>query len=229
MPGIHHLAEDGLDGAYLRAIFDTVVLKDVVARGGIRDVELLQRLIAFLLANLGQTFSAKRISDYLKSQRRALGSETIYNYLRALADCSFAHRIQRYDLLGKRLLETQEKVFVADHGFAHALLGFHPEETPHLLENIVCVEALRRGYQVRIGRQGRAEVDFVCDRAGKRIYIQVAYLLPTAEAVDQEFAPLRAIRDNHRKVVLSMDELPPAAAGGIERLNIRDFLLAADW
>ncbi|MDR1799171.1 MAG: ATP-binding protein [Bifidobacteriaceae bacterium] len=229
LPGIHELASPEQDGAYLRSVYDTVLLKDVIARGQIRDTALLERLVTFLLTNLGQTFSARRISEFLKSQRRSMGAETIHNYLKALRGACFIHEVSRYDLVGKKVLETQEKQFVADHSFANALLGFRAEELPHLLENIVCLEALRRGYQVHIGKHGAAEVDFVCDRQGQRLYVQVAYLLATGEILERELAPLRAISDNYRKVIVSLDNLPPSNTDGIERWPIQDFLLAQDW
>ena len=209
-------------------MLDSVVLRDVVTRHRIRDVPLLERLLTFVLANLGQVFSARRVSDFLKSQRRSLGAETVYNYLAALSGAALIHQVGRYDLAGKRVLETGEKVFVADHSFASAMLGPGADNLPGVLENMVFIEALRRGYRVNIGRQGSAEVYFVCASRGTRVYIQVAYLLSSSEVVEREFKPLRAIDDNHPKYVVTLDDLPAANADGIRREHLADFLLR-DW
>ncbi|MDR1513961.1 MAG: ATP-binding protein [Propionibacteriaceae bacterium] len=228
MPGVHEMADESGALVYLRDVSDGIVLKDIVARHKLRDVDLLQRLLSFIMDNLGHTLSAKSVSGFLKSQRRSLGAETVYNYLHAAVEACLIHKAERYDIKGKRQLETLEKYFLADHGFAHAWLGYRPDEMPGVLENIVYLELLRRGYTVRIGRQGAAEVDFVADRQDKRLYVQVAYLLSDPAVVDREFAPLAQIADHHRKVVLSLDTLPASSRDGIERLYLPEFLLAAD-
>ncbi|MDR1513432.1 MAG: DUF4143 domain-containing protein [Propionibacteriaceae bacterium] len=222
------MADESAALVYLRDVSDGIVLKDIVARHKLRDVDLLQRLLAFIMDNLGHTLSAKSVSGFLKSQRRSLGAETVYNSLHAAVEACLIHKADRYDIKGKRQLETLEKYFLADHGFAHAWLGYRPDEMPGVLENIVYLELLRRGYTVRIGRQGAAEVDFVADRQDKRLYVQVAYLLSDPAVVDREFAPLAQIADHHRKVVLSLDTLPASSRDGIERLYLPEFLLAAD-
>jgi len=230
MPGLTELPPDeSVRYAYLTDVFATVVLKDVVARYGIRDVDLLERLVAFTLSNLGHTFSAKRVADFLKGQRRGLGVETVYRYLRALSEAFVLNRVRRFDIKGKRFLETQEKYFVEDHGFRHALLGYRADDIPGVLENVVFAELVRRGYSVHIGTVGAAEVDFVAELRDTRLYVQVAYLLADDAVRTREFGPLAAIRDNHRKLVVSLDPIPATNHDGIERLPLADFLLTDAW
>ena len=228
MPGVHEV--EGTDAAmtYLRDVSNSILLKDVVARKKLRDVGLLERLLAFVMDNLGRPFSARRVSAFLKSQRRSLGSETVYHYLHALTDAHLVHRASRYDVKGRRLLETQEKYFLADHGFVHSWLGHRPDEVPGILENIVYLELRRRGYEVHIGKHDDLEIDFVADRAGRRLYVQVCYRL-TPTALDREFEPLDAIADNHRKIVLSLDEEPSSNRNGVERHYLPEFLLDESW
>ena len=176
-----------------------MLLKYVIASIKIRDTALLESIILYLMDNVGNTFSSKTISDFLKSQGRKLSTETVYNYLKALENAFLIHKAVRFDIKGKRLLETQEKYYLSDLG-------------------------LRRGYTVRIGTQGVAEVDFVAERADERIYIQVCYVL-TPENTDREFAPLEEIQDNYEKVVISTDTLLRINRGGIKQKNIIDFLM----
>ena len=230
LPGVHELPEnEEVIRTYTKDVFYSILLKDVVSRHNIRNTELLDRIVRFLFDNLGHIFSAKSIADFLKSQRRSLGIETVYNYLSALEDAHLIHKVSRYDIIGKRHLETLEKYFIADHGIKHALLGFNIKETPGLLENIVFLELLRRGYSVYIGKQGNAEIDFVADKREVRRYIQVCYLLADENITNREFAPLLAVKDNHYKVVLSLDDTIATSVDGIHHINIADFLLDLSW
>jgi predicted AAA+ superfamily ATPase len=229
MPGVHEISGEASALTYLRDVLDGIVLKDVVARHRIRDLDLLQRLVAHLMDGIGRVVSPKRVSDFLKSQRRSLGTETIYNYLSALGKACLILTAPRHDIKGRRNLETLEKYFLIDHGFIHALLGFRADETPGLLENTVFLELKRRGFDPRIDKWNGKEIDFVADRPGERIYIQVCYLLASPEIVAREFAPLEAVRDNHRKLVLSMDAGPASSRDGIERRHLPEFLLHEGW
>ena len=229
MPGIGEVPDADAAMTYLRDVSNGILFKDVVARYRLRDVDLLERLVRFVMDNLGQTFSARRVAEFMKSQRRSLGAETVYNYLHALMEACLVYKAERYDIRGRRVMETQEKYFLVDHGFAHSWLGYRPDETPGMLENIVYVELRRRGYEVHIGKQADLEVDFVAERTGQRLYVQVAYVLANATMVDREFAPLEAIQDNHRKVVLTLDEGPMSSRSGIERHYLPDFLLDQSW
>ena len=225
LPGIHQMKwEESRIMQYLYDIYYSVLLKDVIARSKIRDTELLERIVLYLMDNIGNLFSAKTISDFLKSQGRKLSTETVYNYLKALESAFLIHKAARFDIKGKRILETQEKYYLADIGLRHAVMGYRDNDIAGVLENIVFMELLRRGFSVKIGKQDAAEVDFVADRSDERLYIQVCYML-TPENADREFAPLEAIADNYEKLVLSADTLLPVNRGGIRQRNIIDFLL----
>ncbi|MDR0959392.1 MAG: ATP-binding protein [Propionibacteriaceae bacterium] len=226
LPGIHELRGDAdVQEQYLQDVLNSVLLKDVVSRFKIRDVNLLDRVLNFVVSNLGQVITGKRIADYLKSQRRNVGVETIYNYLDYLAQAFIIHKVSRYDITGKRIMETHEKYFLEDQGFATARLGYRPQEYPGLLENIVYLELIRRGYDVHIGKQGNAEVDFIATMGSEKIYVQVSYLLVSPEVVEREFKPLREVKDHFRKIVLSLDDTENyTSAEGIERINVRKFL-----
>ena len=196
LPGIHQMKwEEGRIMQYLQDIYNSVLLKDVIARNRIRDTALLEGIVLYLMDNIGTPFSAKSISDFLKSQGRKLSTETVYHYLKALENAFLIHKVRRFDIKGRRILE-----------------------------NTVYLELLRRGWNVHIGKQGVAEVDFVAGRTDERLYIQVCYVL-TPENMDREFGPLEAIPDNYEKLVLSTDTLLRINRGGIRQKNIMDFLL----
>ena len=226
LPGIHQMKwEENRIMQYLTDIYNSVLLKDVIARNAIRDTALLESIVQYLMDNVGKTFSAKTISDFLKNQGRKLSTETVYNYIKALESACLIHKAARFDIKGKRMLETQEKYYLADLGLRHAVLGYRQNDIADLLENVVYLELLRRGYTVSIGKQDVAEVDFVANKADDRMYIQVCYIL-TPENTDREFASLEAISDNYEKVVLTMDTLLGINRGGIRQRNIMEFLLS---
>ena len=225
LPGVHQMKwEQEPLMQYLTDIYNSVLLKDVIQRYKIRDTALLESIAIYLMDNIGNTFSAKTISDFLKSQGRKLSTETVYNYLKALEDAFLVHKVPRFDIKGKRLLETQEKYYLSDLGLRHAIIGYRDNDISGVLENVVYLELLRRGYSAKIGKQGAAEVDFVADKGDDRLYVQVCYVL-TDENTDREFAPLEAIADNYEKVVISTDSLMSFNRGGIKQKNILDFLL----
>lgn len=225
LPGIHQMKwEESRVMQYLYDIYNSVLLKDVIARNNIRDTALLENIVLYLFDNVGNTFSAKTISDFLKNQGRKLSSETVYNYLKALESAFLIHKVSRFDIKGKKILETQEKFYLADLGLRHAVMGYRDNDIAGILENTVYLELLRRGYSVNIGKQDVAEVDFVANRADERLYIQVCYVL-TPENTNREFSPLEAIPDNYEKLVLSTDTLLRINRGGIRQKNIVDFLL----
>lgn len=225
LPGIHQMKWDEKRiMQYLQDIYNSVLLKDVIVRNKIRDTALLESIVLYLMDNIGNTFSAKTISDFLKSQGRKLSTETVYNYLKALESAFLIHKVARFDIKGKRLLETQEKYYLSDLGLRHAVMGYRDNDIAGVLENTVFLELMRRGFSVNIGKQDVAEVDFVANRADERLYIQICYIL-TPENTEREFAPLENIRDNYEKMVLSMDTLLHINRGGIRQRNIIDFLL----
>lgn len=209
---------------YLKDIYASVVIKDIVKRNKLRDVDLLERIIAYTAANIGHTFSANSIAAYFKSERRSVAVDTIINYLKCCENAFLFYKVNRMDLEGKEILQINEKYYLADHGLRQALYGNNQRDIEMILENIVCLELLRRGYQVTIGKTGTKEIDFVCDKDGKRIYIQVCYLLASEKTVNREFGAYEDIKDNYPKYILSMDEFD-MSRDGIIHLNIRDFLL----
>ena len=213
---------------YLRDIYSSVVLKDIVKRSSIRDVDLLERIITYVMANVGHTFSARSIANYFKSEQRKVAPETILNYIRAACDAYLFYKISREDIVGKKLLSVNEKYYIVDHGLREAVYGSNTRDMDQLLENIVCMELLRRGWHVTVGKSGEREIDFIATKSDRRIYIQVTYLLATEETIAREFGALGSVRDNYPKYVLSMDEFNRSRSGILHR-NIREFLLDEEW
>lgn len=213
---------------YLRDLFNSVQLKDIVQRNKIRDVDLLERVIAYVMANVGNSFSASSLSKFLKNERRAVAPETILNYIKYCGDAYLFYQVKREDLQGKQILSTNEKYYIADHGIREAVFGGNMRDISLILENMVYLELLRRDYAVTVGRAGDKEIDFVCDKRGEKLYIQVAYLLASDETIRREFGAYDTIRDNYPKYVVSLDEFD-MGRNGIKHCNIRDFLLMSEW
>lgn len=225
LPGIHLMKwEDGGITQYLGDIYNSVILKDVIQRNNIRDTVLLESIVHYLMYNIGNIFSAKTISDFLKSQGRSLSTETVYNYIDALQNAFIASKVKRFDIKGKRILETQEKYYLTDLGLRHAVIGYRDNDISGILENIVYLELIRRGYKVHIGKQDVTDVDFVAENKEDRIYIQVCYVLHEGD-MEREFKPLESISDNYEKIVISTDSLIHFNRNGIKQKNIIDFLL----
>ena len=226
LPGIHIFNYNKEEiYQYLVDVYNSILLRDVITRNNIRDIELLERVVLYIMDNIGNIFSAKSISDFLKNQGRKLSVETIYNYLKALENAFIISKVQRYDIKGKNILETQEKYYLSDLGFRHAKLGYQSNDISGYLENIVFLELLRRKYKVNIGKQDNKEIDFVANLRDENLYLQVTYLLASLETIEREFSPLKSIKDNYPKMVLSMDSLPESNIEGIKRKRIIDFLL----
>ena len=213
---------------YLHDLFNSVQLKDIVKRNKIRDVDLLERIIAYVMANVGTTFSAASLAKFLKSEQRTVAPETILNYIKYCCDAYLFYQVKREDLQGKQILASNEKYYLADHGIREAVFGGNMKEINLTLENIVYLELLRRGYEVTVGRIGDKEIDFVCHKRNDKLYIQVAYLLASDDTIRREFGAYDNIRDNFPKYVISLDEFD-MSRNGIKHRNIRDFLLAQEW
>jgi hypothetical protein len=229
MPYLSNLRYDeAASNQYLQDLYNSVELKDIVKRNSIRDVDMLERIVAYITANIGTTFSATSVSKYLKSEERNVSSETVMNYIKACTDAFLFYQVKRQDLQGKRILTVNEKYYVADHGIREAVFGGNMRDINLVLENIVYMELLRRGYSVTVGKQGEKEIDFVCERQKEKLYVQVCYLLASGETVKREFGVYNSIRDNFPKYVVSMDELD-MSRDGIKHYNIKDFLLAKSW
>jgi len=230
--GMPFLANMGLTETdakqYLRDIYASVVIKDIMKRNSFRDVDLLDRIIMYVLANTGKTFSATSIAKYFKNEKRTVGAETILNYLKACEEVYLFTKISRFDVPGKKILSVNEKYYVADHGLREAVYGYNERDIELVLENIICLELLRRGYKVTVGRIENREIDFIGKRDSECIYIQVCYLLASQETIEREFGVLKAVSDNYPKYVLSMDELN-LSRDGIQHKNIREFITLDSW
>lgn len=217
----------GTTGArqYLDDLFWAILSKDIVRRKEIRDLDLLERIVRYAMTEIGHVFSASSIVRFLKHENRTTTAETILSYLKACEEAFLLTRVKREDLIGKHILSVDEKFYVTDLGLRRAVIGDRRgEDVDQALENVVFAEMRRRGYQVTVGRVKEKEVDFVCSRDGRRIYLQVAYLMPTAETRAREFAALASVPDQYRKVVLSMDGFD-FSRDGIEHVHLPDFLL----
>ena len=229
MPFLSQFADESdASRLYLKDIYSSVVLKDIIKRNAIRDVDLLERIIVYLMANIGRPFTGRSIARYFKSEGRGVSADTVLNYVKSCCDSYLFNRVGRENVAGKKTLSVNEKYYIADHGIREALYGNNLRDIELTLENIVCMELLRRGYHVAAGSVGEREIDFVATRGGSRIYVQVAYLLATQETAGREFGVYDAVRDNYPKYVVSMDELD-LSRNGIRHKNIRDFLLMGEY
>ena len=214
---------------YLKDIYSTIVLNDIISRYNVRDVDLLNRILRYLLSNIGQLFNANNVSNYLnKNENKAnISINTVYNYLNYFESAYLVHKVRRYDLIGKSILNRNEKYYIVDLGFRESLFGRNKGDISQTLENIVYMELLRRGYNVNVGVFKDKEIDFVCRKNGKKIYVQVTYILSNESTIKREFSSLSKIEDNYPKYVVSMDEID-LSRDGIKHMNIIDFLLTDD-
>ncbi|MCH3918341.1 MAG: ATP-binding protein [Spirochaetia bacterium] len=229
MPYLGKLSyKEGPCRQYLQDVYNSVELKDIVKRNNVRDVDLLERVIGYLSVNVGQLFSASSISKYFRSEHRTVATETILNYIRYCTDAFLFYRVRRKDISGKKILSVNDKYYLADHGIREAVYGGNMRDINMILENIVFMESLRRGYKVMVGKTGNREIDFICEKQSEKVYIQVTYLFASEDTIDREFRVFDSVRDNYPKYVVSLDELD-MSRNGIKHRNIRDFLLAEEW
>ncbi|WP_338946810.1 ATP-binding protein [Fusobacterium canifelinum] len=225
MPFLYNLAfEEEASLQYLKDIYSSIILKDITQRNKIRDTDLLERLINYLIMNVGNNFSATSISKFFKSENRKVSVETILNYIKATEEAFLIYKVSRDDLIGKKTLNVNEKYYIADHGIREAILESNQRGINQIFENIIYLELLRRGYNIKVGKVDNLEVDFVCTKGNEKIYIQVAYLLASPETIEREFSSLEKINDNYPKYVISMDEFD-MSRNGIRHINIIDFLM----
>ena len=223
LPGLLEFENQRASANYLLDMYQSILLKDIVKRYNIRDVDLLQRFMMYVMNNIGQIFSANTISKYLKSEGRNFSKETIYNYIDAAKSAFLIHSAARYNIKGKEILKTNEKYFVNDLGLRS--LYFNNElDIGQALENVVYLELRRRGYDIYVGKFGDQEVDFIVLKGDSKMYIQVAYLLVESATIEREFSVLEEITDNFPKLVISMDQVN-RSRNGIQHQNIIDFLL----
>lgn len=213
---------------YLTDVYNSVVLNDVVKRNKIRDVDLLTRIVTYMVGNIGTTFAATSIAKFLKSERRTVATDTVLNYIQYCISAYLFYQVKRQDIHGKQILSTNEKYYMADHGLREAVFGGNMRDINLALENIVYMESLRRGYTITVGKSGTKEIDFICQKQDQKVYIQVTYLLASDETIQREFGIYDSIHDNFPKYVVSMDELD-FSRNGIKHRNIKEFLLLKEW
>lgn len=226
-----HLRDYSQDEVYtiVRDIYNSTIFSDIVRRNQIRKVDQLERVVKYTFSNVGNTFSAKSISDYLKSEHRKIDNETVYSYLEKLEKAYLLHRCSRYDLQGKEILKTQEKFYLADTALRYSVLGYNPDSVASSLENVVYLELCRRGYEVNIGKTADGEVDFVAQRQGEKLYVQVTQEIRSEKTERREYDRLLEIKDNYPKYVLRTDEFAGGNYEGIKSMHVADFLLSKEY
>ena len=226
-----HLREYPLDNAYtiVRDIYNSTIFSDIVRRNQVRKVDQLERVVKFVFDNVGKTFSAKSISDYIKSEHRTIDNETVYNYLEKLESAYILHRCSRYDVRGKELLKTQEKFYLADSSFKYSVLGYNDRSVAAMLENVVCLELLRRGYEVCIGKTPNGEIDFIATRQNDKLYIQITKEIKSEKTEKREYDRLLEIGDNYPKYLLTTDDFAGGNYQGIKTMHVADFLLSNEY
>ena len=213
---------------YLRNIFNTIILKDVVERYRVRNVTILRNLVLFLADNIGSIVSAKRISEYLKSQRIEISVKVVIEYLGHLSDVMLVQRVKRRDITGRKIFEIGEKYYFNDTGIRNSLIPYRQDDLNKLFENMVYTHLITRGYSVAVGQSENKEIDFVAEKHGNKAYFQVAYLIAEQKTHDREFGNLLAIKDNWPKYVISSDEMIGGSYEGVKHIHIREFLTKTD-
>ena len=226
-----HLRDYSQDEVYtiVRDIYNSTIFSDIIKRNQIRKVDQLDRVVKYTFSNVGNTFSAKSISDYLKSEHRKIDNETVYSYLEKLEKAYLLHRCSRYNLQGKEILKTQEKFYLADTALRYSVLGYNPDSVASSLENVVYLELCRRGYEVNIGKTADGEVDFVAQRQGEKLYVQVTQEIQSEKTERREYDRLLEIKDNYPKYVLRTDEFAGGNYEGIKSMHVADFLLSREY
>ena len=226
-----HLQKYSQEDVYtiVRDIYNSVIFSDIVKRNRIRKIDQLERVVKYVFQNIGNTFSAKSISDYLKAEHRKIDNETVYNYLESLEKAYLLHRCSRYDLQGKELLKTQEKFYAADTALRYSVLGYNPNSVAAALENVVYLELCRRGYSVYVLKTKTGEVDFAAIRQNEKIYVQVAQIIADEKTERREYDRLLEINDNYPKYVLRTDDFAGGNYKGIKTVHAADFLLSTEF
>lgn len=225
LPFLKHLElQDEIVFDYLKGVYNTVIYRDVIMRNEVRNSAFLENLVLFLADNIGQLFSAKRISDYLKSQQTNIATSQIIGYLNHLSNAYLIHKIKRMDIAGKKIFEIGEKYYFEDLGLRNAIFEYKQSDIAKIIENAVCNHLMYNDYEIKIGQVGQNEIDFVANRKGEILYVQVCYLLHEQSTIDREFGNLEKIKDNYPKMVVSMDEFTGNTRNGIQHFYLRDFL-----
>jgi len=226
---IHLPMENEIILEYLRSIYSTIILKDVIQRRNIRNTYFLEQLTKFLANNIGHLFSAKSISDFLKSQNEKSSSNQVGEYVNALKDSFLIHAVGRYDIVGKRLFERGEKYYFENMGICNIIAGYKPQDRANRLENVVFNHLLFCGYAVKVGTVAGKEIDFVCEKEGEKLYVQVTLELSKEETIAREFGNLLQINDNYPKIIVSAERSFENTYEGIKHIYIRDFLVKTEF
>ncbi|MDA8223701.1 MAG: ATP-binding protein [Desulfitobacterium hafniense] len=228
---IIHTASYSREDAYkiINDIYASAILRDIVQRNRIRNIELLEKIVKYVFENIGNMFSAKKVADYFKNQQKKVDIETVCNYLNALEGAFIIYRVPRYDLRGKEVLQTNEKYFIGDQGLKYAVMGYKDRDISGILENIVFLELKRKGYQVYVGKFDDKEIDFVAVKKEQKVYVQVAYKLVEESTVEREFGALLGIRDHYPKYVVTMEDFWQDNIEGIKHKNLAEFLLMDEY
>ena len=226
-----HLQAYSADEIYtiVRDIYNSTVFSDIVKRNQVRKIDQLERVVKYAFGNVGNTFSAKSVSDYLKAEKRALDNETVYGYLEKLEKAYLLHRCSRFDLRGKEILKTQEKFYLADTSLRYSVLGYDSDTVAVSLENAVYLELCRRGYTVNVGKTAEGEIDFVATRQSDKLYIQVTQEIGSEKTEHREYDRLLSVADNHPKYVLLTNDFAGGNYQGIKTMHAADFLLSAEY
>ena len=226
-----HLQDYSQDEVYtiVKDIYNSTIFSDIVRRNQVKKIDQLERVVKYTFNNIGNTFSAKSISNYFKSEQRKIDNETVYSYLEKLQKAYILHKCSRYDLQGKDILKTQEKFYLADVSLRYSVLGYTVDSVAASLENIVYLELKRRGYDVYIGKIKDKEIDFVATKQNEKIYVQVTQEIKSEKTQKREYEQLLEIRDNYPKYVVMADDFAGGNYEGIKTMNIVDFLLSKEY
>ena len=225
LPYLKHLElKDEIVFDYLKGVYNTILYRDIVKRHDLRNSIFLENLTYFLADNIGQLFSAKNISDYLKSQMTKVAVSQVIDYLRYLSESYMIHRVRRMEISGKKIFETGEKYYFEDIGLRNAFWEYRLDDIGKIMENIVYKQLVNKDYDIKIGQLGRNEIDFICKKNGEYLYIQVCYLLHNQNTIEREFGNLEKINDNYPKIVISMDDFHGNSRNGIKHIQLKEFL-----
>ncbi len=229
LPYLTHLPlEDTVVFEYIKNIYLTILYRDIIQRHSLRNSRFLEQLVQFLANNIGSLFSSKKISDYLKSQGVSLAPNQVQIYLKYLTDSFIIHKVERYDIVGKRIFEINEKYYFENLGIRNGIGGYKPDDKGKILENAVYNQLLIKGYKVYVGTLNPEEIDFVCEKGGEKLYIQVALNLVEEKTIEREFGNLLKIEDQYPKMVITYDEFSGNTYQGIKAMSLRKFLLLKD-
>ena len=213
---------------YLKNIYSTILYKDIISRFEVRNTQFLENLVQFLANNIGNVISANKISDYLKSQKLKISPQLVINYLNYLSQAFLIFQVKRNDIIGKKVFEIHEKYYFEDWGIVNAMVGFQNMDIGKIIENAVYIHLKSQGYKVNIGVLGDKEIDFIAEKNGGKIYLQVCYLIPDEKVKQREYGNLQLINDNYPKYVVSLDEFAPSDWNGIKHIQLREFL-SGSW